>query len=318
MRKAMAAADAGDDVFGDDPTVNRLQARTAEMMGTEAALFVPSGTQGNLVSLLTHCGRGDEYVVGQQAHTYKYEGGGAAVLGGIQPQPLEVEPDGTLDLSRVASAIKPRDPHFARTRIVCLENTYHGRPLPMEYLGQYATFCRERGLGRHLDGARIFNASVAHGVAVSDITRHFDTMSVCLSKGLGAPVGSLVCGPRAFIEEARRWRKVAGGGMRQAGVIAAAGVVALEEHVERLAEDHANAERLAQGLAAIGELELLDQQTNMVFVRVPEERGTELAGHLADQGIRIMPSNPLRLVTHLGVSRDDIETTVEAFKAFFR
>lgn len=318
MRKAMAEAEVGDDVFGDDPSVNRLQDRAAEMLGTEAALFVPSGTQGNLISLLTHCGRGDEYVVGQQAHTYKYEGGGAAVLGGIQPQPLEVEPDGTLDLDRVGAAVKPRDPHFARTKIVCLEDTYHGRSLPMDYLGRYGTFCRDHGLGRHLDGARVFNGAVAHGVPVGDIARHFDTVSVCLSKGLGAPVGSVVCGPRAFIDEARRWRKVTGGGMRQAGIIAAAGLVALEEHVERLADDHANAERLAEGLATIGEVELLDQQTNMVFLRLPDGCGGGLTSHLADQGIRILDRNPLRLVTHLDVTRDDVETTIAAFEAFFR
>ena len=318
MRKAMAEAEVGDDVFGDDPTVNRLQDRVAEMVGTEAALFVPSGTQGNLISLLTHCGRGDEYIVGQQAHTYRFEGGGAAVLGGIQPQPLEFEPDGSLDLDRVAAAIKPRDPHFARTRIVCLENTHHGRPLPMEYLGHYGAFCRDHGLGRHLDGARVFNAAVARGVPVSAITCHFDTVSVCLSKGLGAPVGSVVCGPRGFVEEAVRWRKVTGGGMRQAGVIAAAGLVALDEHVERLADDHANAERLAEGLATIAEVELLDQQTNMVFVRLPEACGSALTSHLADRGIRILESNPLRLVTHQDVSRDDVETTIEAFEAFFR
>jgi threonine aldolase len=318
MRKAMAEAEVGDDVFGDDPTVNRLQGRVAEMLGTEAALFVPSGTQGNLISLLTHCGRGDEYIVGQQAHTYRFEGGGAAVLGGIQPQPLEFEPDGSLDLDRVATAIKPRDPHFARTRIVCLENTHHGRPLPMEYLGQYEAFCRDQGLGRHLDGARVFNAAVACGVPVSAITCHFDTVSLCLSKGLGAPVGSVVCGPRGFVEEALRWRKVTGGGMRQAGVIAAAGLVALDENVERLAEDHANAERLAEGLATIGEVELLDQQTNMVFVRLPEACGSTLRSHLADRGVRILDSNPLRLVTHQDVSRDDVETTIEAFEAFLR
>ena len=313
----MAEAEVGDDVFGDDPTVNRLQELAAEMLGMEAGLFVPSGTQGNLVSLLTHCGRGDEYVVGQQAHTYKYEGGGAAVLGGIQPQPLEFEPDGTLDLDRVAAAIKPDDAHFAKTKIVCLENTHHGRPLPMDYLPRYEAFCREHGLGRHLDGARVFNAAVAHGVPVSDITQNFETVSFCLSKGLGTPVGSVVCGPRSFIEEARRWRKVTGGGMRQAGIIAAAGIVALEQHVDRLAEDHANAERLAEGLQAIAELEVLDQQTNMVFVRLPGDRSSKLTGFLAERDIRIVDMNPLRLVTHLDVSGDDIETTVEAFKSFF-
>lgn len=318
MRKAMAEAEVGDDVFGDDPTVNRLQELAAEMLGMESALFVPSGTQGNLISLLTHCARGDEYIVGQQAHTYKYEGGGAAVLGGIQPQPLEFEPDGTLDLEKVRRAIKPRDSHFARTRLVCLENTHHGRPLPMDYLQRYEDFCRSRDLSRHLDGARVFNASVAHDVPVTRITRHFDTVSFCLSKGLGAPVGSVVCGSRAFIEETRRWRKVTGGGMRQAGVIAAAGIVALQEHVERLAEDHANAQRLAEGLAAIEEIELDGPaQTNMVFVRVPDEHGGELVAFLKERGICVLDMNPLRLVTHLNVNRDDIEKTIQAIQAFF-
>lgn len=318
MRQAMAEAEVGDDVFGDDPTVNRLEETAAGMLGMEAGLFVPSGTQGNLVSLLTHCGRGDEYIVGQQAHTYKYEGGGAAVLGGIQPQPLEFEPDGTLDLEKVARAIKPLDSHFARTRIVCLENTHHGRPLPLDYLPRYEAFCRERGLGRHLDGARMFNAAVACGVDISKITRYFDTVSFCLSKGLGAPVGSVVCGPADFIQEARRWRKVTGGGMRQAGIIAAAGLVALEHHVDRLADDHANAERLAEGLAEIDGLELQGPaQTNMVFLRLPEGRSTELAAYLADKGIRIVDMNPLRLVTHLDVSADEVETTIEEFRTFF-
>lgn len=319
MRKAMAEAEVGDDVFGDDPTVNRLEETAAGMLGMEAGLFVPSGTQGNLVSLLTHCGRGDEYIVGQQAHTYKYEGGGAAVLGGIQPQPLEFEPDGTLDLDRVAGAIKPQDSHFARTKIVCLENTHHGRPLPLDYLPRYEAFCREHGLGRHLDGARVFNAAVACGVDIAEITRHFDTVSFCLSKGLGAPVGSVVCGPSDFTSEARRWRKVTGGGMRQAGIIAAAGLIALEHHVDRLADDHANAERLAEGLADIHGLELQGpSQTNMVFVRLPEDRSTELTAYLADNGIQIVDMNPLRLVTHLDVSADDVKRTIEAFQGFFQ
>lgn len=318
MRKAMANAEVGDDVLGDDPTVNRLQELAAEKLGMEAALFVPSGTQGNLISLLTHCARGDEYVVGQQAHTYRYEGGGAAVLGGIQPQPLEFETDGTLDLDRVARAVKPRDAHFARTRLVCLENTHHGRPLPLDYLSRYSDFCRHRGLARHLDGARMFNAAVACGVDVEEIARHFDSVSFCLSKGLGAPVGSLVCASKAFIREAHRWRKVTGGGMRQAGVIAAAGIVSLTEHVDRLAEDHANAERLAAALDEIPGLELEGRaQTNMVFARVPESRRPDLVRHLAGRDIHVVDMNPLRLVTHMDVGDSDIDRVIKAFQEFF-
>jgi len=318
MREAIAAAEVGDDVFGDDPTVNRLQRLAADMLGKESALYVPSGTQSNLLALLTHCGRGDEYIVGQQAHTYRYEGGGGAVLGGIQPQPLEFEPDGTLSLDRVAAAIKPDDAHFARTRLVCLENTHHGRPLPMAYFPNYSDFCSERGLARHLDGARLFNAVVEVGTTAEEIARHFDTVSICLSKGLGAPVGSVLCGPAGFIREARRWRKVAGGGMRQAGVIAAAGIVALSEHVDRLAEDHDNARRLAEGLGRIDELELQGPaQTNMVFVRLPDDRRKDLVAHMAEHGIRIVDMNPLRLVTHLDVNAEDIEKVIRAFQAFF-
>jgi len=248
MRRAMAAAEVGDDVYGDDPTVNRLEATAAERLGFEAALFTCSGTQANLVSIMTHCARGEEYIVGQQAHTYKYEGGGAAVLGSIQPQPLDFEADGTLDLERVARAIKPADFHFARTRLLCLENTQGGKVLPLDYLKRAGEFARARKLRLHLDGARIFNAAVQLGMDVRELTAPFDSVSVCLSKGLGAPVGSMVCGGREFIGEARRWRKVCGGGMRQAGILAAAGLYALDHHVDRLADDHHNAGLLARGL----------------------------------------------------------------------
>lgn len=318
MRVAMSMAEVGDDVYAEDPTVNRLEALTAERLGFAAALFVPSGTQSNLLALLSHCGRGDEYIVGQQAHTYKYEGGGAAVLGGIQPQPLDFAPDGTLDLAKVKAAIKPDDYHFAHTRLLCLENTMSGKVLPLTYLEQAATFCREHALALHLDGARVFNAAVALNVPVTMITRHFDTVSVCLSKGLGAPVGSVLCGTTAFIKTARRWRKVVGGGMRQAGIIAAAGIVALEQHVERLAEDHANAERLAQGLAQIAELHVEPAQTNMVFVQLPPEWVATLGEFLHQRGILITPAPRLRLVTHFDVTTADIATTISAFQEFFR
>ncbi|MFW6055107.1 MAG: low-specificity L-threonine aldolase, partial [Thermodesulfobacteriota bacterium] len=241
MLAAMNRAEVGDDVYGEDPSVNHLEALAAEKLGTEAALFVSSGTQGNLLGVMTHCTRGDEYIVGQKAHTYRLEGGGAAVLGGIQPQPLDFEPDGTLDLIKVASFIKPDDIHCARTRLLCLENTMGGTPLPLEYLGQAARLAKKHRLNTHLDGARIFNAAVKQEVPVQAISEHFDSVSFCLSKGLGAPVGSVLCGSREQIQKARRWRKVLGGGMRQAGYLAAAGVYALENNVQRLAEDHDNA-----------------------------------------------------------------------------
>jgi threonine aldolase len=316
MREAMAGAEVGDDVFGDDPTVRQLEEIGAAMLGKEAALFVASGTQSNLVALLTHCGRGDEYIVGQQAHTYLYEGGGGAALGGIQPQPLDLEPDGTLDLGKVARLIKPDDFHFARTRLLCLENTTLGRVLPLEYLSAARSFADHYGLRLHLDGARIFNAAVASDCGVAEIAAPFDTVSVCLSKGLGAPVGSFLAGDKDFIREARRWRKVVGGGMRQAGILAAAGIHALENHIDRLADDHANAQALAVGLNAIEGIETdpAATRTNMVFARlsgtiasaVTEER-------LADEGVLVLPGNPMRLVTHLDVSADDIARVIGIF-----
>lgn len=319
MRDAMAAAEVGDDVWGDDPTVNRLQAITAERFGHEAALFLPSGTQSNLTALLTHCQRGDEYIAGQQAHTYKYEGGGGAVFGGIQPQPLDSEPDGTLDLDKVARAIKPVDPHFARTRLLCLENTQGGKVLPLEYMQRARVFTEERGLRLHLDGARVFNAAVALGRPVDDITRLFDSVSVCLSKGLGAPVGSVLTGSREFIREAHRWRKVLGGGMRQAGIIAAAGIFALEHHVERLQEDHDNARRLAQGLGGIEgiEVDAGAVQTNMAFAYFPGADGEWVAGQLKNRGVLVDAGNPLRLVTHLDVTRKQIDRAIETFRELF-
>jgi threonine aldolase len=309
MRRAMADAAVGDDVFGDDPTVNRLQAVLAERLGFEAGLFCPSGTQANLAALMTHCGRGDEYVVGQQAHCYRFEAGGAAVLGSIQPQPIEHAADRSLPLDRIAAAIKPDDPHFARTRLLALENTIGGTVLSLDYQRAAIGLARRLTLTTHLDGARVFNAAAALGAEPRDVADGFDSVSVCLSKGLGAPAGTVLLGSRDFIDRARRPRKMLGGAMRQAGVLAAAGLYALEHHVSRLADDHANAERLAAGLRAIGDLRVR-QATNMVFVDVPADRFDALPGHLAARGIVVLPYNPMRLVTHLDVDRAMIERAI--------
>ncbi|QJP10335.1 low-specificity L-threonine aldolase [Pseudomonas multiresinivorans] len=316
MREAMARAELGDDVYGEDPTVNRLEATLAERLGFAAALFVPTGTMSNLLGLMAHCGRGDEYIVGQQAHTYKYEGGGAAVLGSIQPQPIEGEADGSLDLAKVEAAIKQDDFHFARTRLLALENTMQGKVLPLTYLAAAREMTRRRGLALHLDGARLYNAAVKLGVDAREITRHFDSVSVCLSKGLGAPVGSVLCGDAELIGRARRLRKMVGGGMRQAGGLAAAALYALDHQVERLADDHANAEALGRGLAELG-YRIEPVQTNMVYVGIGEQAGA-LGEHLAERGIRVSPAARLRLVTHLDVKSADIPRIVEAFAAFRR
>jgi threonine aldolase len=320
MRAAMLQAEVGDDVYGEDPTVNALQARLAQELGFEAGLFVPSGTQSNLLALMSHCERGDEYLVGAEAHTYKYEGGGAAVLGSIQPQPIPHAPDGSLPLDAVARAIKPVDPHFARSRLLCLENTWHGRALPLDYLAAARTFCDERGLALHLDGARLYNAAIAAGVPPREIARHFDSVSVCFSKGLGAPVGSVLVGNAALIEKARRWRKVAGGGWRQAGLLAAACLYALDHHVARLAEDHARAARLAAGLRELRGINVVGQHTNMVFIDVPVERLAAFKAHIESAGIRMsigyLPS--IRLVTHLDIGNDAIARTLDCCAAFFR
>jgi threonine aldolase len=320
MRQAMANAAVGDDVYGEDPTVNALEAHAAELAGMPAAVFAASGTQGNLIGLLAHCERGDEYIVGQQAHTYKYEGGGGAVLGSVQPQPLDFEDDATLDLNKVAAAIKPLDSHFARSRLLCLENTHGGKIVPLDYLAEARAFTREHGLNLHLDGARVFNAAVGLGVALSEITQHVDSVSMCLSKGLGAPAGTVLCGSKEIIAKARRWRKVVGGGMRQAGIIAAAGLDALIHNVERLQSDHANAARLANGLAQIPNLEIdfTRVQTNMVFVHDPANRINALQHYLGTRGIHISGGNPLRLVTHLDISSQDIDYTIETFSRFYQ
>jgi threonine aldolase len=318
MRATMAAAPVGDDVYADDPTVNRLQDFAADLFGYEAALFAPSGTQTNLIALMTHCGRGDEYLVGQEAHTYKYEGGGAAVLGSIQPQPIANQPDGSIALSDIAAYIKPDDMHFARTRLLALENTIGGRVLAQDYVAAATAFAHAQGLATHLDGARVCNAAVKQGLSLRAAVAGFDTVSVCLSKGLGAPVGSVLLGPKAFIEQGKRWRKMLGGGMRQAGVIAAAGQYALEHNVERLAEDHQNAANLSDGLAQIEQLSVSSPQTNIFYVDMPPAACAPLAAALASAGIRASIGAHTRLVTHLDVSKSDVDKVVAVFKAFFK
>ena len=316
MRQAMFEAEVGDDVYGEDPTVNRLQEFTAEMAGKEAALFVPTGTQGNLLAILAHCQRGEEYIAGQQAHCYRYEAGGAAVCGGVQPQPIEFEDDGRLDLTKVAAMIKPADDHFAITRLLCLENTQGGRVLPLDYQSEAAAFARDYGLKLHLDGARVFNASIRQQVPLSEITRYYDSISFCLSKGLGAPVGSLLVGSHEFIERAHRWRKMTGGGMRQVGILAAAGIYALKHNIVRLAEDHQNARRLAEGLHNLEglEVELNKVDTNMAFVSMDQEKQPQLIDLLKDQGILVGGYGQLRLVTHHDIAADDVPVVVEAFE----
>lgn len=329
MRAAMASAPLGDDVFGDDPSVNALQEKIAGMLGFEAALFVPTGTQGNLCGILSHCQRGDEYIVGQMQHCYRWEGGGAAVFGSVQPQPLEHQADGSLALVAIEAAIKPDDPHFARTRLLALENTLGGKVIPFDYLQQATALARSRGLAAHLDGARLFNAAVAQAAVNGSDARAearriaglFDSVSVCFSKGLGAPVGSALCGPRDLIARARRIRKMAGGGMRQAGVLAAAASYALDHQVERLAQDHALALRLAEGLQGIDGLQVEPPQTNILFVDLAgaaRDRSAELLPFLAAQGVLATGLYRLRFVTHHDVDAAGIERAVNAIRSFFR
>lgn len=329
MRAAMMAAPLGDDVFGDDPSVNALQEKIAGMLGFEAALFVPTGTQSNLCAVLSHCQRGDEYIVGQMQHCYRWEGGGAAVLGSVQPQPLEHQPDGSLALADIEAAVKPDDPHFARSRLLALENTLGGKVLPQSYLEQATALARSKGLATHLDGARLFNAAVAQaarggGDARSEakrIARNFDSVSVCFSKGLGAPVGSALCGSQELIARARRIRKMAGGAMRQSGMLAAAASHALEQHVERLAEDHALAKRLAEGLAGIEGVQVEAPQTNMLFVDLTgpaREKSAGLLEHLQRQGVLATGLYRLRFVTHLDVDAAGIDRAASAIRAYFQ
>ena len=320
MRQAMACASVGDDVFGDDPSVNHLEAYLAERSGKDAALFCSSGTQSNLVALLAHCQRGDEYIVGQEAHTYKYEAGGAAVLGSIQPQPMDYESDSTLDLKKVKAKLKADDYHFARSRLLCIENTRSGDVLPLNYHGDTALFCKREGLALHLDGARLFNAMVKQGVELADYTKHYNSVSLCISKGLGAPIGSLLVGDKAVIDEARRWRKMVGGGMRQAGILAAACEFALENNVTRLGDDHDNALALAEGLANISGItcDVSSVQTNMVFITVEDEgKAQQFQNYMAQHGVVIIGGQLMRLVTHLDINAAAIEKSIALSRAFF-
>lgn len=360
MRAAMAAAPVGDDVFGDDPSVNALQDKLAALLGFEAALFVPTGTQSNLCAILAHCQRGDEYIVGQYAHCYRWEGGGAAVFGSVQPQPLSHQQDGSLALADIEEAIKPDDVHYARTRLLALENTLGGKLLPFDYVQQATELAMRHGLGRHLDGARLFNAAVAQAMGLASISKNnqadplvikgqcaidkeayefsqrpnaeaihtqarriaqcFDSVSVCLSKGLGAPVGSVLCGSKALVERAHRVRKMAGGGMRQSGVLAAAGLHALEHHIARLVDDHALAQRLADGLQGLPGVEVEVPQSNMVFVDLTgpaKARAAELLPYLQAHGVLATGLYRLRFVTHLDVDMAGIDHAVKVLRAFF-
>lgn len=316
MRKAMAEAEVGDDVFGEDPTVNRLEMLAAERLGKEAALFVSSGTMANLVSQMSHCGRGDEMLLGSLAHSFYYEQGGSAAVASIHPRTVPNQPDGKLALDELEAAIRADNIHFPRTRLIALENTHNlcgGAPLESAYIRDVAAIARRHGIRLHIDGARLFNAAVALGVPARQLVADADSVSFCLSKGLAAPVGSVVCGSREFIQTARRARKVLGGGMRQAGVLAAAGIVALNEMIDRLAEDHANARRLAEGLAGISGLELDPGRyaTNIVYFDVIQQGliAAELVARLQREGVRMLAAGPrtLRAVTHYEVTAPDIE-----------
>jgi threonine aldolase len=320
MRAAMASARVGDDVYGEDPTTNELEAFTADLLGMQAGMFAVSGTQANLCGIMAHCQRGDEYLVGQNAHTYKFEGGGAAVLGSIQPQPIEMSSDGTMDLETIDGYIKrqPSMNHFAHSRLLCLENTHNGRVLSNDYVAKAQDVARGHGLAVHLDGARLWNAAIATARTPAEVADGYDSVSVCLSKGLGAPVGSVLVGSAKLIGEARRWRKMLGGGLRQVGIVAAAGRYALEHHVDRLSEDHANAARLAEGLSAIPGIVVAGPHTNMVFFELLKEDPAEIQERLAGQGVKVSMAKSTRLICHLDISANDIERTIEAFSSILR
>jgi len=313
MRAVMAAAPVGDDVFGDDPTVNALQDYVADLLGKEAALFVTSGTQSNLCGLLAHCGRGDEYIAGENAHAFKYEAGGAAVLGGIQPQTVPVHTDGSLDLDRVTASVKPDDSHFARTKLLCLENTHDGKAQTVAQMAEAAELGRSLGLAVHLDGARIWNAAAAHGAKPAAFTAPFDSVSVCLSKGLGAPMGSVLVGSADFIREAAKWRKMLGGGLRQVGIVAAAGRYAVENNRDRMVDDHTNAAALADGLRGIDGVTVHSQATNMVFASLPVANDHTFLAAMEQHGVRmIINRGNVRMVTHLDITRADIDLVLQA------
>ncbi len=321
MRQAMAGAEVGDDVFGEDPTVNRLEEMAAERLGKQAAVFVASGTMGNLVSQLAHCGRGDEMILGNHSHTFFFEQGGSAAVGGIHPRTVPNQPDGKLALEEIETAIRGDNVHLPRTRLIMLENTHNqcsGYPLDADYMKAVGEIARRHGLKIHVDGARIFNAAVALNVDAKDLAAEADSISFCLSKGLAAPVGSMVCGTRDFIKEARRARKLLGGGMRQAGVLAAAGIVALTEMVDRLADDHANAKKLAEGLANTPDISIAPElvKTNIVFFEITRREMTvaELVNRLDEGGVRMSPSGPnrIRAVTHYHITSEDIDYSLSA------
>ncbi|MEP3279515.1 MAG: low-specificity L-threonine aldolase [Stappiaceae bacterium] len=320
MRQVIADAEVGDDVFGDDPTVLRLEAIAAEMAGKEAGLFVSSGTQANLTALMSHCARGEEYIVGQMQHNYRWEAGGAAVLGSIQPQPIPNQPDGTLRLEDIEANIKPDDSHFAISRLLSLENTIGGQILPLTYMSEATALARKHGLSCHLDGARAFNAIKGLNVSLSELVADFDTVSLCLSKGLGAPVGSVLVGQHDLIARARRLRKMLGGGMRQVGVLAAAGLYVLENNIDRLSVDHANAARLAEGLDAFPALNVLRPQTNIFWVDVDEACASAFADYLSAQGIGVTSlygGTRQRWVTHLDVDEKNVEDALHSVGRFF-
>ncbi|WP_421341533.1 low-specificity L-threonine aldolase [Aeromonas veronii] len=318
MRQAMLHAEVGDDVYGEDPGVNALEAFGARLLGKQAALFVPSGTMSNLLAVMSHCQRGEGAILGNAAHIYRYEAQGSAVLGSVALQPLPMQRDGTLAFDDIKAALAPDDAHFVQTRLICLENTHNGKVLPLSYLQEMGAFVAERGLKLHLDGARLFNAAVASETPVEVIAAPFDSISICLSKGLGAPVGSLLVGSHDFIARARRLRKMLGGGMRQAGILAQAGLFALEQHVTRLADDHRRAKRLAEGLAALPgiELDLSLVQSNMVFLRLHEGESAPLLAFMKERGILFSGYGELRLVTHLQINDDDIEEVIDAFTEY--
>lgn len=318
MRQAMLHAEVGDDVYGEDPGVNALEAHGARLLGKQAALFVPSGTMSNLLAVMSHCQRGEGAILGNAAHIYRYEAQGSAVLGSVALQPLPMQRDGSLAFDDIKAALAPDDAHFVQTRLICLENTHNGKVLPLSYLQEMGAFVAERGLKLHLDGARLFNAAVASETPVEVIAAPFDSISICLSKGLGAPVGSLLVGSHDFIARARRLRKMLGGGMRQAGILAQAGLFALEQHVTRLADDHRRAKRLAEGLAALPgiELDLSLVQSNMVFLRLHEGESAPLLAFMKERGILFSGYGELRLVTHLQINDDDIEEVIDAFTEY--
>ena len=317
MREAMANAVVGDDVYGEDPTVIALEQRVAELLGKSAGLFVSSGTQSNLIAMLTHCQRGEEYIVGSDYHTFSHEAGGAAALGGVVPWSLAMDENNGLSLQDVEAAIKPDDPHCAVSRLLCLENTVSGKVQATEHIAALADLAHQRGLSVHLDGARLMNAAVALARPAAELAAPADTVSLCLSKGLGAPIGSVLVGPGSFISSARRLRKMLGVGTRQAGVLAACGQYALDHNVERLADDHQNAQRLAEGLSQVQQIETR-YATNIVFVRLPAEHTASLAAELAEHNI-IIPEQgaQIRLVTHLDINAEAVERVVELTRAYF-